>query len=461
MQAGSFRRYLKMDLRNIFANPWAFTLPIFVILVINLFYLNATLTDVSPQGNIVEISTYLLLNTLFGSLLSIPLEIREKYAERIQYEFSTYSRRLAVRLVSNTLVGIVITVGPYLFLTIQSYIPKLALTFYLSDLLKLFLAVVLVSILATLIGALFKSYLFLSIFGSLIFLLQVSSSIDDENVWAFSTFVSKLLDRNKNFNTTYAYVRTFLLEIQLWIIATSPIGLKFNRGRGRETEASEELLKRGFWARPNLILPRQYALALAQETSIRAHMAMIPFSLVVFLIYPLMNSADAFSVLLVNQRVPILGALLSITVLSCVLSMGAYKLSRDEQERDALAFGSLLSYLKITDRSLVLLITCMSIGLGMAYLIYLEFVGDFPSLSIAIRTIFVILIAAPMFGFVGRRIVRLRIDVRFYVLFALVIPLGEMIISGVAPQVSGYLPSSILAHLAGGRGLYELITVSS
>jgi hypothetical protein len=409
----------------------------------------------------VEIETYLLLNVLFASLLSIPLEIRERYAERIQYEFLTYSRRIGIRLGTNCLMGLVVAVLPYLLLTIQSFLPKLALTFEIRDFLLLILAVILISTLATFIGALFKSYLLLSIFGSLIFLLQISSSVDNQSLWSFSTFVMKLVGKDEDFNTSIAYLRTFLLEIQLWIIVTSPWGMKFNRGGGRVGRRPSKKTLKSYWASRFPLMPKRYRLALAQESSIRAHVAMIPFSLVVFLIYPLINSADAFSDLGVNKRIPILGALLTMTVLSCVISMGAYKLSRDEQEREALAFGSLTGYRRTTDRSIIAGITSLALLLGAIYLLYITATGDTPDFAIAARTLAVILVFGAAFASIGRKVIHIRIDVRFYILFSIAIPLGEMVIASIAPQASGYLPSSILAHLAGGKGLYELIVATS
>jgi hypothetical protein len=190
-------------------------------------------------------------------------------------------------------------------------------------------------------------------------------------------------------------------------------------------------------------------------------MAMIPFSLVVFLIYPLINSADAFSALEVNQRIPILGALLTMTVLSCVISMGAYKLSQDEEEREALAFGSIVRYRQITDRSITLGITSVALLLGAIYLLYITASGDTPDFAIVARTLAVIIIFGPAFASIGRKVIHLRIDVRFYILFSIAIPLGEMVIASIAPQAAAYLPSSLLAHLAGGKGLYELIVTTS
>lgn len=455
-------QFVEMDLRNLMANPLAFTLPVVVIIFINLLLLNATIVDFNPQSHLVEIETYLLLNTLFGSLLSIPIEIREKYSERIQYEFITYARRIGVRLVTNSLMGVFLCVIPYLALTVQNISPKLALDFVLHDFSMLILAAIFISTLATHLGALVKNYLLLSILGSLIFLLQVTSPISDRNWWAFSTFVYKIIGREDGFNSTLAYVKTFLIEVQFWIITTSPFGMRFNRGRARigkkfaKKVTTSHLGNRRILAR----LPLRYSLALAQSSSITAHVALIPFSILVFLIYPLLNSADILSILDVNQRLPILTSLLCTTILSAVISMGAYKLSSAEEERDALPFGSLRIYQRTIDQVVVSCMTAISLSLVCIYFAYLSLSDDFPASSKMIRAILVILIFVPLFAALGRKVVRLKIDVRFYVLFSLVVPLGEMIISSIAPDVAGYLPSSILAHLCGGDGLYEFLPMN-
>jgi hypothetical protein len=74
-----------------------------------------------------------------------------------------------------------------------------------------------------------------------------------------------------------------------------------------------------------------------------------------------------------------------------------------------------------------------------------------------VRALLALFLVVPFTVLLARKITNLRIDVRFFILFSTIIPIGEMILAGLHPEISSYLPSSLLASLAGGDGLYEIL----
>ncbi|CAN2204812.1 hypothetical protein MCEJIRE27_00845 [Candidatus Nanopelagicaceae bacterium] len=456
---GHLRRNLEVDLRNLLANPLAFTAPIVVILLVNLSYLNAIIETEEPASHLLPVATMLLLGVLFNSLLSIPFEIKEGYGDRIQIEFGSLQRRLAIRIATNGILGATLVVGPYLFLSIQNFIPHLTLNFDAIQLLLLFLATIYVTATATLIGSLYRNYLALSISSAALLVLQVSRGFAGDRGWAFSTLIERLLSLAADSRILTFYSRSIFLDIQIWIIATSAFSHWLNRGRGGMKSLRSRPLTSSRFQREDVgqTPVMRMALALKQITSIESHMKLIPFTLFLFALYPIINAEDAFSELPIEIKRPIVVSMIVTALFSALISIGSYKLTQEEQERDALSFGGISYYRRYLDGTYIALFTVLGMGIFTSYEIFCYFWGNGFYSKTTVRPFLIILLSVPIFSNFAREITNLNIDIRFFVLFATVIPFGEMLIASFAPELISFLPSSILAHLAGGEGLYQIL----
>jgi hypothetical protein len=196
---------------------------------------------------------------------------------------------------------------------------------------------------------------------------------------------------------------------------------------------------------------------LKQITSISAHMKMIPFTIFLFAVYPIISAEEIFSELKADLKVPIVTSMLITSLFSCLISIGAYKLSGEERERDALAFGGIKRYQRYMDTGYSVIFTFIGVFIYVAYFLSSGELSEEISSALFFRPLALVLVTVPIFSLLARKITNLKIDVRFFILFSIAIPIGEMIFSGVAPVTAPYLPSSILASLAGGKGLYVLI----
>lgn len=455
-------RFIYIDLRNLLANPIAFTLPTLLILLVNLAYLNAAITTNNATEHLLPIATFLLLSAFLSSLLSIPFEIREGYADRIQVEFGSSGRRLATRIQANAIVGLTLTLAPYLILTIQERFQRLTLDFELTKFALLAVATIYMTTLGTLIGAVWRNYVALTLLGAAILILQVANGFTSHSGWALSSLVERQLLLIPNPRIWRPYVMSIFLFIQMGIVSISPFGNWLNRSRGRwkrekiESIPTSRLQQRS----PQSLVGKRFRLFAKQATSITAHMKMIPISLFIFAVYPLISAEDAFSSLPPNIKVPILTSLLVTSLFSCAISIGAYKLSQEEIERDAIFFGGVRLYRRFTDLGYSLAFTMIGTGILLIYSLTNATLRSEILSTQLLKPFFVIVIAVPLFTFLARKITNLKIDVRFFVLFSVIIPIGEIILAGTAPQISSYLPSSALASLAGGEGLYELMAAT-
>jgi hypothetical protein len=196
---------------------------------------------------------------------------------------------------------------------------------------------------------------------------------------------------------------------------------------------------------------------LKQIISISAHIKMIPFTIFLFAVYPIISAEEIFSGLTPDLKVPIVTSMLITSLFSCLISIGAYRLSEEERERDALVFGGIRRYRRYTDIGYSTIFTFIGVAIYITYFTSVVGVGIEATWTDFLRPLALILITVPIFSLLARKITNLKIDVRFFILFSIAIPIGEMILSGVAPATAPYLPSSILASLAGGKGLYVLM----
>ncbi len=452
-------RHINIDLRNLLANPIAFTLPTLIILIVNLAYLNAVITTDKASDHLLPIATFLVVSAFFTSLLSIPFENREGYSDRIQIEFGSIARRLVIRIQANALIGLVLTVVPYLLLIFQSSFPRLTLDFEIEKLLLLVLATIYLTTLGTLIGAIWRNYLALSLLGVTILILQVSNGFSDHSSLSFSTLVEQQLLLVPDVRLWRMYLTSLFIFIQMGIIATSPLGNWFNRSRSKSKTQSQVRIGESRLARISTRpgKGRSFSIVLKQVTSISAHMKMIPFTIFLYALYPLISADEAFSDLAIELKVPIVASLLITSLFSCLISIGAYKLTPEERERDALALGGASRFKRYTDLGYSLMFTVIGATIFTTYaIINSDIRGEIDS-ALFFRPLALIAIAVPLASLLARKITNLNIDVRFFILFSIIIPIGEMTLSGLAHGSASYLPSSILAWLAGGEGLYPLI----
>ena len=452
-------RFIHIDLRNLLANPLAFTLPTLLILIVNLSYLNAVITSLNPRNHLLPIATFLLLSALLSSLLSIPFEIREGYSDRIQIEFGSIGHRIIARIESNAVIGLSLTLVPYLALTVQERFERLTLDFNIRQFALLAVASIYMTTLGTLAGALWRNYLALSLIGAAILILQVANGFSDHSGWALSSLVERQLLLVPDPRLWKPYLLTTFWFIQIGLIVTSPFVSWLNRSRGAMKKEQVRVINE---SRLNSKVIRSYSgkrfpLVIKQITSISAHMKMIPFTIFLFAVYPIISSEDAFTNLSPQLRIPVVVSMLITSLFSCAISIAAYRLSQEERERDALSFGGMRLYQRITDLSYSLLFTLLGALIFLAYMLTDTSSRREIDSSLFLRPLTLILAAVPIAVFIARKITDLKIDVRFFILFSIVIPVGEMIISGVSPQLSEYLPSSVLASLAGGKGLYVLM----
>lgn len=454
-----FSRSLEIDLRNLLANPLAFTTPAVVILLINLSYLNAIITSPEPKKHLLPIATLLILGTFFSSMLSIPFEVRESYSDRIQLEFGSLQRRISIRILSNALIGIVLVICPYLVLTLQNTFRNLTLDFRPAQFLLLIFATLYFSTTATLIGALYRNYLALSIAGAALLVLQVSRGFTGEHGWAFSTVVGGTLNLSHEPRLVPFYARLILIDLQLWIVVTSAVAFWLNRSRGSLKPDSTKALSLSVMQRKpsNIFTFKKASLALKEITSITAHMKLMPFTILLFAIYPIVNAEDAFTILPVELKSPIIAAMIITSLFSCLISIGAYKLTQEEQERDSLGFGGVKLYRRYMDKTYALLMTVLGVLIFLTYALPDSRIRGNLGSSTILKPLVVILIMTPVFSELARMLTNLKIDVRFFILFAVAIPFGELILSSMTPGLIPYFPSTQLAHFAGGDGLYELI----
>ena len=75
----------------------------------------------------------------------------------------------------------------------------------------------------------------------------------------------------------------------------------------------------------------------------------------------------------------------------------------------------------------------------------------------ALRAIMVVVLVTPMFVYIASLILLLPVDPRFFSIFAIGYYIITASILGSIHGVSRFLPTELVANLAGGRGLYQTV----
>jgi hypothetical protein len=151
-------------------------------------------------------------------------------------------------------------------------------------------------------------------------------------------------------------------------------------------------------------------------------------------------------------------SLIASSILLAAIATGNFKFIKEHREQEALFHRDRRSYEKLSTVIYIVLITAIALTtyfVGVAFYSF-NVTGDLTA-PIITRGALVLLIVVPIYAGIGRYLVSLEIPVAFYALIGVIPLILESIISGAVPSSVPYLPSSLIASLAGGRSLYQLI----
>ena len=436
----------RIDFSYLFQNPVAFLLPTALMIVFNVILFN-----VENSHHQETLPKILLMPLFLVGFLSIPLENREKYSDRIILELGNFAVRVQTRIVSIFLISSLMNFPFLIFFANQHLFPALVIKLSPLFLFKYLLANMFTSVLGVRIGSLFRSYNFATAVMILLILAKYQLGADSlpHRIVHFITEGGNSLSESNN---------GFQLALTICIIAI----LFFANFRGfrrinvwrlfTKRRQSQKIISYPVWLR--FFKNHPIHIALAQFLTIRSLVFMVPFSISSYVLYPLASTNILESTIPGSLASPLICALLLVSLFSCVVAMGAYAPKAEEAKSESLLYKSESSYLLAQNQMFSIVITLIAVFIYSMTGWLDGAVSN--SFLIFARGLAAILFLMPPVVSIAERISKLRIDRRYFVLLSMIPTVGEMFISSVSPGLISWLPSSLFSKLAGGKGIYVL-----
>jgi len=456
---GSVARNFRLDFYNVILNPFTLTLPMVTNTLFCLIFIGIRLSSEKGIENTVPITSLLLVSAFSSALIIIPFEIREGYSERISLELGTHSRRRFYRALSLFIFYLPFHLIVIFILALQTWSKELSLKVYPEYLLRYFLALLLVTAFGVSLGTIVKRYQIASVMGIFGFALFFATKLDASQWWSPYFFVAKLFDLSAGHRILANFAVLSQLCYFTALIAVGFLGRTFNPMKSRTGTTKIGKLPE-FLGHQVERDPRRRGLAVAtlQILSIPANLRVLPFVVVVMIVNPLFANRVILESISPKDAIGLSVSLIASSILLAAIATGNFKFIKEHREQEALFHRDRRSYKKLSTVIYIVLITAIALAtyfVGVA-LYSFNVIGDL-TVPIITRGALVLLIVVPIYAGIGRYLVSLEIPIAFYVVFGVFPLILESIISGAAPSSVPYLPSSLIASLAGGRSLYQLI----
>jgi hypothetical protein len=456
---GSLARNFRLDFYNVILNPFALTLPMVSNTFICLILIGIRLSSEKVIENTVPITSLLLVSAFSSALINIPFEMREGYSERISLELGTHFRRLFNRAFSLFVFYLPFHVIVITILALQTWSKELSLKVGPEYLLRYFFALLLATAFGVSLGTIVKRYQIASVMGIFGFALLFATKLDASQWWSPFFYVARLFD----FSAGHRTLANFTLLSQLCfftaLIAAGFLGRSFNLIKSKTVTIRNGKLSEflGHQAERSP-LRRGLAVATLQILSIPAHLRVLPFVVFIMIINPLFANRAILESISPKDAIGLSVSLIAASILLAAIATGNFKFIKEHREQEALFHRDRRRYEKLSTVIFVVLITAIALATYFVGVVLYSFINadELTSLIIA-RGGIVLLMVVPVYAGIGRYLVSLEIPVAFYLLIDVIPLILESIISGAIPSSVPYLPSSLIASLAGGRSLYQLI----
>lgn len=458
---------LWVDLSNLSAGKAAFILPAALMVVVNLFSFSTAHQSRTPHMNHLVLESLLLLSVFLPALMSIPLEYRDGYADRVELDFASWNRRVFVRIISSTFNSLGFLFLVLLFLHFQNKFPSLTYDFDIWSTLTFIAAALLSCAVGTLVGSIIRNYNLATFLVSIIFFLELEFNISTQTQrsWTFTGLVVPLLSTHSIglyfLNILKIAVPTLFVYAGLHSLIVKST-LRSRRKGEEESDSKSAPFKtsaRGVWhpLRRLANVQRDMAVKVGQLITTATYMRSIPISLIFFGIFPLLSSKALVLDLPIQVNLPIIASMICTSLFSCIISIGSFSHTWEVKDREASLFRSVRQYQKFNAWVMCIVFTFAGLSIFIATFATIAFShNSINGVGLFLRGCLTILVVLPVLVLAGTFITELKIDVRFFFLLAALLNVTEMTLASQFPASSPFLPSSLVAKLAGGAGLYVI-----
>jgi len=423
----------------------------------------------SKTSSYLVLERILLISTFMGSALSISTEYFDKYEDRILLELGSWRNRFWSRIININIFSFSIVFVYVLIMRTSKLLPVNFNGYRIRDFLEFLLSNFVASALGTALSLIFRNILITgAITGLVVFGLDINPEILNANMHygGINYLVNPLLNSR---DISHLVVAIFAFGVGIWVITISGefffnrpslsdvISNRFSRGYTTTPQIPDIAHSRYFWKKLFRV-NRDYGIVLSQFTSSKINLILLPVASITFCLFPFFSSVQQFGILGGNSWSPIFVSTIINSFFAVQIYLGAYGNNKSFLARESLLYRSPKDYLVKTLNWNSMFYLSLSISV---YVLTMAVASGFHGDGLSIRLfgdgVLTLVVISPIFSLVSILIVYSKLPTKSFMLIPYLYIYINTFLGERFPQVTPYLPISLIANFAGGKSLSVLL----
>ena len=464
LKLGTVLRYLRLEWSYLSCGYLLFQLQIALYILIDVGLLTALNNFKLIADPTIGFERMALLFGFTGVMATIATEFKGQYTDSIQLFYGTWLKRYLYRAFSTSLmIGLIFDLIIIWFSRFSSQF-LLHVNFTLHNLLGFDTALVLVSLFGAFLASFLKATFLANILPAVVLILETSiGGIVKGHAarWSFTGIFLPLLQSRSlgkvlvDFAMYIAVVAAliFLLhsrhtKIENFLNLEASRTLSFRRNRG---EPLSWRVARSIESR-NHDLGIRFAQLFTNTQFLRLPILFLWLGIVPLFSNKILTIGGSEKVI-----IPIVTGSTVQTIFMISLISPSILEGKEFIENELILFKSREKFIAATRRLWQIICSVWALLIVAIAVVIFSVRGGKVDLSFSARPLLVAFVLAPLFVSLSFAIMRLPIEPRFFSIIAIVYYILDVAIVGSIKGVSRFEPTSLIANLAGGRGLYQII----
>ena len=461
---GNFLRYLRLEWSYLSCGYLLFQLQIGLYILIDVGLLTALNNFKLIADPTIGFERMALLFAFTGVMATVATEFKGQYTDSIQLFYGTWLKRYLYRAFSTALViGLVFDA---IIVGFSKFSPDFLLhvNFTLHNVFGFDTALILVSLFGAFLASFLKATFLANILPAIVLILETSiGGIVKGHAarWSFTGIFLPLLQAHS--------LSRVLLEMLIYLVIAVALVSALNRRRtsienalNLEASKSFSLRKKGgeplSWRIARSIESRNHDLGIRfAQLFTNTQFLRLPILFLWLGVVPLFSN----KILTIggSERViiPIVTGSTVQTIFMISLISPSILEGKEFIENELILFKSREKFIAATRRLWQMICSVWALLIVAISVVIFSVHGGKIDLSFSARPLLVAFALAPLFVSLSFAIMRLPIEPRFFSIIAIVYYVLDVAIVGSIKGVSRFEPTSLIANLAGGRGLYQIV----
>ena len=457
-------RVLRIDFSFLSAGYFTFFLQMLLYCTVDSALLLALNGAHSSLDSTLLFERLALIFLFTGVVATVTQEFNREYTDSIQLLFGTWLKRYLVRAFSIWISGSIAFDALLIIasLTSRGSIFHAMISWY--GVIGFDCAIFLFALLGSFLGAFFKSSFLAKLLPALVLVTEASLGTftkSKSSRWSLSGLFLPYLQVHTYAQMIVALVATVSLAVGICLLAlrVRPIveeKINFSRAEKiRPTKPSSEGIS---WRIARWIEARNHNLGVRfAQLFTNVAFLRLPWLFLWLGAVPLFSNKLLSLGISEKILLPIIGASIAQNIIMISLIAPSILENKAFIDNEVILFKSQKVFRSISRLLWQLVFSMWNLFLMLIALIILDLHDGGVHVHSALRAIMVVVLVTPMFVYIASLILLLPVDPRFFSIFAIGYYIITASILGSIHGVSRFLPTELVANLAGGRGLYQTV----